>query len=79
MFILWSENSPNAKFCSEYNEPLDTTVAESSDEKLKKQDELTKTVFRKLIEKAPEVLKEFLQEDDISQEFQRLGKAKSTA
>lgn len=65
------ENSPNAKFCGECNGPLDALAAESSDRRLREQDELTKKVIRKLIERAPEALEEILREDEISGEFRR--------
>lgn len=73
------ENSPNAKSCNECNAPLDAIVAESSDERLREQDEPTKKIVQKLIDKAPEIVKAVMEEDNISEEMQRLGRAESTA
>lgn len=46
---------------------------------VREQDELTKRIVQKLIDKAPEIVRAVMEEDDISREMERLGKAESTA
>lgn len=69
------DNSPNAKFCSECNAPLDPITVEES---LRSQDDLIRSVIQRLIDKAPEVVEEVLKEEDIRQDLER-HKALATA
>lgn len=54
------ENSPNARFCSECNTPLDSIAAERSDAKRKEREELAGGIyeewFSELEDQMPEAL-----------------------
>lgn len=71
------KNSHNAKFWGEYNAPLDALAAEGSGREVRKQDKITKKVFRKLIDRAPELVEEIMQGEGMSKEVRHREHSKA--